>query len=93
MTFAGKSLRFYVFDRASVYQSCAYDFVNRPEFLIRALIGYQQMDSEMVGFDTSIENVSENEFKITVGESVLKVGAPLVRAPGTFTRATTIWPF
>jgi hypothetical protein len=36
--------------------------------------------------------VSENEFKITVGQTVLKVGAPLERAPGTFTRATTIWP-
>ena len=31
MTFAGKSLRFYVFDRGSVYQWCAYDCVDRPE--------------------------------------------------------------
>jgi hypothetical protein len=92
MTLAGGDLRFYVFDRGSVYQSCAYNIFNKPDILIRALIGFQQMDAGMMGFDTSIENVSENVFKITVGKSVVEVKPPLERAPGIFTRATTIWP-
>ena len=93
MTIAGSKIRFYVFDRGSVYQSKAYDCVDGPKILIRALIGYQQMSDREMGFDPTVKKLSDGKFEIEVDDHLYKVKTPFRRNPGIFTRATTVCHF
>jgi hypothetical protein len=91
MTVAGSNVTCYVFDRSAVYESSSFDCAKEPGPLIKALIGYQLMTEEEMGFDATMEKESE-AWIIKMAGKRYKSSGHVRRAPGIFSRATAIWP-
>ena len=102
-TVCGSIVRFWLFDRASVSISKAYNILEKPNksLLVRALLGYTMMSAGQLGFDERYKDVSFEPFITSkntplptyfhLGTNHFRLNKLMYSAPSIISRGTLCW--